>query len=298
MSSFLMPIIVGTIWVVPLLIATTPLVFIGDQWGVAGKYFGMALILPLFALTFIFVAGMISRVGMKGIIKGKFPREMSNPVYFARRIYGTAWTQLFYFRPLYAAVLAVPFLRKVMFRMFGYSGNLDFVVYPDTWIRDLPLLTIGKGAYISNRATIGTNMCLTDGSILVDKVEVSEKALVGHLTMLAPGTRIGEGAEVGVGCAVGIRVKVGKNVSIKPSSSINHGVNLEDECEIGPTSFIGLRAHIGAKVKIKAGSNIPSGANILSQEEADQYFSSESVTLQAQKESILKILENHLGNAS
>ncbi len=298
MASILIPFIVMAIWTLPLLVATTPLVFIGEQWGVAGKYLGMALILPLFAVSFVVVAGAISRLGRKGIVRGKFPRQTSHPVYFARRIYGTAWTQLFYFRPLYAAILAIPVLRQLMFRLFGYTGNLDFVVYPDTWIRDLPVLNIGKEAYLSNRATIGTNMCLTDGTILVDYTSVGDKAMVGHLAMLAPGTKVGEGSEVGVGCAVGIRVKIGKNVSIKPSSSINHGANLEDECEIGPTSFIGLRAHIGPKVKIKPGANIPSGASIFSQEEADQYFSSETQTLQAQKDTILKILENHLGNAS
>ncbi len=295
MAHILIPLAISAIWIIPFLLATTPIILIGDQWGIAGKYVGMAMVLPIFAVTFIFVAGMISRIGKKGVLRGKFPRELSNPVYFARAVYGAAWTQLFYFRPLYAMALAVPPLRRLMFRVFGYSGNLDFILYPDTWIRDLPILKVGKGAYLSNRSTIGTNMCLTDGSILVDGIEIAEKSMVGHLTMLAPGVKIGVESEVGVGCAMGIRVRIGNRVSIKPSTTVNHGCHLEDGCDIGTMSFIGLRAHVGPGIKIKAGANIPAGANILSQEEAEQYFSSETQTLQAQKDSILKTLESQLG---
>ncbi|OQW49013.1 MAG: hypothetical protein A4S09_12935 [Proteobacteria bacterium SG_bin7] len=295
MPRILISFAVGAIWILPFLVASTPAILIGGAWGIAGKYLGMAVALPIFAITFILVAGLISRFGKRGIVKGKFPRELKNPVYFARALYGAAWTQLFYFRPLYAVALAVPPLRTFMFRIFGYSANLDFTLYPDTWIRDLPILNVGKGAYLSNRSTIGTNMCLTDGSILVDGIEIAEKSMVGHLTMLAPGVKIGGESEVGVGCAMGIRVKIGNKVSIRPSTTVNHGCHLEDGCEIGTMSFIGLRAHVGPGIKIKAGANIPAGANILSQEEAEQYFSSETQTLQAQKESILKTLESHLG---
>lgn len=297
MASFLIPIIVALVWVIPLLVAVTPSIVIGES-GIIGRYVGMALILPLFAFSFILISGLLSRLGIKGIVKGKFPRELTHPVYFARRIYNTAWTQLFYFRPLYAAALAVPLMRTMMFRLFGYQGSLDFVIYPDTWIRDLPVLTVGKGAYLANRSTIGTNMCLTDGTVLVDRIEIGEKTLIGHLTMLAPGVRIGVESEVGVGCAIGIRVKIGNKVSVKPSSTVNHGCNLGDGCDIGTMSFIGLRASVGQGIKVKAGANIPAGANILTQDEAEQYFSSESQTLQSQREAILKTLEDHAGNAS
>ena len=33
-----------------------------------------------------------------------------------------------------------------VFRIFGYRGSMDFTIYPDTWIRDLPLLDFGEGA--------------------------------------------------------------------------------------------------------------------------------------------------------
>jgi hypothetical protein len=48
------------------------------------------------------------------------------------------------------------------FRLLGHRGSLDFKVDPDTWIRDLPLRDLGPGAYVSNRATLGTNMVLSN----------------------------------------------------------------------------------------------------------------------------------------
>lgn len=295
--AVLIPIIVTVIWVVPVLTALTPLILVEDQWGLAGKYFCIAIAVPIFAITFISVAGIISRFGKKGIVKGTFPRDSNHPVYFLRRIYGTAWTQVYYFGPLYAAILAVPFLRKITFRIFGYTGGLDFIHYPDTWIRDLPMLSLGKGVYLANKSTIGTNMCLSDGTVLVDSINLGDKVLIGHFGALCPGLSMDAGSEICANTCTGIRVKIGKNVSVKPSSTINHGSYLQDGCEIGTMSFIGLRAQIGPGVKIKPGSNIPAGAKIMSQEEADQYFSSETQTLQAHKEAILKILGNHVGNA-
>ncbi len=103
------------------------------------------------------------------------------------------------------------------FRLFGYRGQMDFTVYPDTWIRDLPLLKFGKAAYLANRSTIGTNMALSNGKILVDTIEVGENATVGHLTMLAPGVSVGANSEVGAGCEIGIRVRIGSESLIQPA---------------------------------------------------------------------------------
>ena len=100
-------------------------------------------------------------------------------------------------------------LRRCVFRIFGYRGSLNFTVYPDTWIRDLPLLKLGNGAYIPNRATLGTDLVLTNGRILSDFITVEDGACVGHMSMLAPGVHVGRKAEVGVGCGIGIQTALG-----------------------------------------------------------------------------------------
>lgn len=55
--------------------------------------------------------------------------------------------------------------------------------------------------YLSNRATIGTNMCNIDGTILVAPIRIGRGAMVGHLAMIGPGATLGKKAEIGVGVA-------------------------------------------------------------------------------------------------
>jgi hypothetical protein len=131
-----------------------------------------ASITPFFGI-FIFL-GMTCLLVLpfrKAIVPGKFPRDTGHFVYGPRRLYGLLWTLLYYSGPLYWLILTVKPLKSLVLRAFGYTGSLNFVVYPDTWIRDLPFLRIRDGAYLSNKATIGTNICLPDGTIVVDKVK-------------------------------------------------------------------------------------------------------------------------------
>lgn len=245
-----------------------------------------------FVFSFPILSGLVSQFGVSGIKKGIFPREALHPVYLRRRIYGLCWTQVFYFSPLYAIILAVPLFRKIVFRLFGYKGSMNFITYPDTWIRDLPLLSLGEGCYLSNKATIGTNICLSNGSILVDKIEVGPKALVGHLTMLAPGVKVGEHSEIGVGSAIGIRTRIGKNVKIDPTCAISHGVIIGDRAEIGAHSYIGLRVEIAPGIKIPAGASIPAGTILGKQEDLINFMSSEMNYLKRVKSDVLDILKN------
>jgi carbonic anhydrase/acetyltransferase-like protein (isoleucine patch superfamily) len=252
----------------------------------------------LFCIAFPVIGGLLSKFGQSGIKKGKFAREAFHPVYLRRRIYGACWTQLYYFKPVYAVVLAIPVLKKLVLRLYGYTESCEFVVYPDTWIRDLPILKVGKGSYLSNRATIGTNICLSDGSIFVDSIRVQEKGLVGHLAMLAPGSKVGAGAEIGVGVAVGIRTNVKDGASIKPSCSLNHGSIIGKGADIGTMSYIGLRCEIGDGLKIPAGANIPAGAILRTQDEVNQLYSLETEKLNSHRQALEEILEKHNIHAS
>jgi UDP-3-O-[3-hydroxymyristoyl] glucosamine N-acyltransferase len=131
---------------------------------------------------------------------------------------------------------------------------LDFQTYPDTWLRDLPLLEIGKGAYLSNKATISPNMCLRNGKIIVQPVRIGAGTMIGHSTMIAPGVTIGDESEIGVGCAVGLNVKVGCRTVIDHTVSLDHGSVIGNRC------VIGSRVYIGRSVVVKDGMRIPAGA--------------------------------------
>jgi carbonic anhydrase/acetyltransferase-like protein (isoleucine patch superfamily) len=297
MPNLLPSLIIFCTWFGAACLAAIPYTFLTD-YGKIPNIVGVGLFPIVFAISFPLIAGAISRFAQKGIVQGTFPREAMHPIYLMRRIYGGCWTQVYYFKPIYAVVLAIPILKRATFRMFGYKGSTDFIVYPDTWIRDLPLLKVGKGAYLSNRATIATNICLSDGNIMVDKVRIEEKALVGHLALMAPGVKVSTNAQVGIGCAVGIRAHLKEGANIKPTTSINHGAVIGIKTEIGPHSFIGLRADIADGLVLPPGSNIPNGAILKTQADVTNFYSSETEKLVNQKDTIAQLIQKHMTHAS
>lgn len=223
----------------------------------------------VYSFCFALLAGVLSVAHQKGIISGKFPRDVGHYIYFHRRLYGLCWTSLFYFKPVYFLVLSVEPVRKLVFLAFGYRGCLDFTIYPDTWIRDLPLLQFGRGAYISNKATLGTNIVLTNGRILVGPISVDEGAVVGHASKLAPGCRIGKKAEVGVGCGLAINVCVEMEAKIGPMCGIDSGACIGVGATIGGMCCIGARARVEAGIYLPIRSLIPKRAHVANQTESD-----------------------------
>lgn len=238
------------------------------------RVLALGLAAPLYTLALVTSAGLVGRAARRWIVAGRFPRDAATALYRGRLIYGAAWTSVYYCRPVYHAVLGFSPLKALAFRLFGYRGSLDFATYPDAWIRDLPLLELGKGVYLSNRCTIGTNMVMADGRILVDSVRLGERVLIGHLAMIAPGCELGDGTEVGVGCAVGMKVKAGRNVHIAPTCSINHGARLGDGVVIDSMCLIGRRASIAAGLRIPPGTIVPDRARLESQADVDRLVAS------------------------
>jgi carbonic anhydrase/acetyltransferase-like protein (isoleucine patch superfamily) len=227
------------------------------------------LIAPLvYTLLFLLFASLLSLPHQRAIVAGRFPRDVNHPVYFHRRLYGLCWTAVYYFSPIYFLALSLPVLKTLLFRGFGYRGDMGFTTYPDTWIRDLPLLKLGKGAYLSNKATIGTNIALPDGTILVEPVSVEDNALVGHLVMLAPGTKVRRGAEVGVGTMVGMKTTIGEGAKINPGCSIEHGVKLGAGVKVGSVTYIASAVEVAPDIVIPSGVTIPARMRITRQEEA------------------------------
>jgi len=228
----------------------------------------------IFSIIFVLVAGLMSIPSQSGIVAGKFKRDTGTQIYGKRRIYGACWTTVFYCKPVFFILLSNKHFKKMMFRLFGYKGSMDFTTYPDCWMRDLPLLDIRKGAYLSNRCTMGTNICHKEGMISVGKITVGENSIVGHLAMIAHGVIIGNDSEVGVGACLGLNVKLGNNVLIGPTSGINHYSVIGDNVSIGAKSIIGCAVVIAANIKVPAGALIPDKAKILTQNDVNKYISS------------------------
>jgi carbonic anhydrase/acetyltransferase-like protein (isoleucine patch superfamily) len=223
-------------------------------------------------------AGVLSYPHQRHIVAGRFARDLNSPAYFHRRVYGLCWTALYYFKPVYFLCLSILQLKFLTFRIFGYRGCVDFTIYPDTWVRDLPLLDFGPGAYVSNRATIGTNIVMLDGSILVDGISVGRGSCIGHLLMLGPGVTVGTNVDVGVGAAIGLQTNLMDGAKIGPALAIEHGVEVNVEAVIGSVSYLGSCSRIGREVTVPPGSLIPRRARVKTSEEALAYVSSATRT--------------------
>lgn len=234
----------------------------------------MVLVLepPLFVLAFIMPVGLVAWSVRKGIVPGKFPRDTGHAIYSKRRIYGICWTTVFYCKPIYFLVLNSRWLRRLTFSLFGYQGNSDFTVYPDVWIRDLPLLDLGPNVYLSNRCTIGTNICHMNKTISVDRISIGANAVIGHLAMIAHGSRIGNFSEVGVACGVGINVEIGDHVHIGPMCMLNHYARIGDHVRVGTRCYVGAGARIADGTTIPPGTVIPDRAIISSEEDVHRYL--------------------------
>jgi acetyltransferase-like isoleucine patch superfamily enzyme len=212
---------------------------------------------------------LLSRLTLRAIVTGKFPRDLGHDVYGPRRLYSLCWTAIYYCAPVYHAVLAVPALKRATLRLFGYRGSLDFQTYPDTWLRDLPLLTIGKGAYLSNKATISPNMCLRNGKIVILPVSIGAGTMIGHLTMIAPGVQIGRDSEVGVGVAVGLSARIGSRTLIDHVVTVDHSACIGDDCVIGTRSYIGRKAVVNDGLRLPPASVVPARAILVTQADVD-----------------------------
>jgi carbonic anhydrase/acetyltransferase-like protein (isoleucine patch superfamily) len=272
----LVPIFFSIFAALPLALAAYPVLFIESP-----TYRLLAVVIAPFTFTvsLVITCGALSLPFQRAVVPGKFPRTLDNFVYGPRRLYGLCWGAVFYCTPVYYALLSIPTLRSIVLRSFGYRGHLDVNIAPDAWIRDLPVLHLSQGAYVANKATIATNMCLSDGSVFVDRVSLGKKCMIGHMAMVAPGFSSGDDSEVGAGAALGIRSKIGQKTRIGPKTTVNHGAQLGTGVEIGTMSYIGLKAKILDGIKLPSGSNIPDGAEINTQEEALKFFSSETLSL-------------------
>lgn len=243
-----------------LLIFGSPLLLCGLLWRVAGTRWQPLVLLasPIaYGIVFAFVAAVLSLPHHKGIIAGKFPRDVGHPVYFHRRSYGLCWTALFYCKPVYFVVLSIEPLRRCVFRLFGYRGNLNFTIYPDTWIRDLPLLDFGDGAYIANRSTLGSNICLQSGEILVGGISIGERSVLGHLAVIGLGSKMDADSELGVGTTTGMQVTVGRGTRVGAICGLNHGSSVGDGCDVGSMSYIGSGTRVQSGVHLPAASVSP-----------------------------------------
>lgn len=233
---------------------------------------GVIAVAPVaYAAVLATIAGLFSLPHQKYVVAGTFRRDLNEPLYFHRRMYGLCWTCVYYFKVVYYICLTIPTLKALTFRLFGYRGNLDFTIYPDTWVRDLRLLKFEEGAYLANRATLGSNIVMTNGTIRVGAITVGKNSCIGHLALIGPGTCVGGDVEVGLATAVGINVVIADGTRIGPSSAISHGAMIGEECYLGELSYVGPCSRLGSNLKLAANTQVPARKHVSDQVAANRY---------------------------
>jgi UDP-3-O-[3-hydroxymyristoyl] glucosamine N-acyltransferase len=167
---------------------------------------------------------------------------------------------------------------------------MNFTIYPDVWLRDLTCIKFEDGSYIANKASVGTNMCLLDGTILVDRVKVGKNSMIGHSTLLGPGVNFQENIETAVFNILGIRTRVESGTKLGAGVGVSHGTIIGANCDVGHYVYLGTRCVIGPNIRIPAGASLPSGTSITSQEDCDNYYSSETRSLNNFRQEIFTAL--------
>jgi len=236
---------------------------------------GMPLSLAWFTAPAVYVlalclgAVLTARPFRDRIREGRFDRTPSDRDYLARRVHGAAWTTLYYCKPVLALVLAVRPLRAFVLRGFGYRGSIDVTLYPDTWVRDLPLLDLAPGVYVSNRATLGTNV--VDGKrIIVSGIRLGERTVIGHLAMVGGGLTAGADVEIGQGAAVGFRVRIGDGTYIGPCARVGHASRIGSKVTLGHGVILGDRCRLADGLDLPDGLLVPAGTRLRTQADVDQ----------------------------
>src|SRR5690349_8382785 len=108
MVAYLVPLFAMLIFGGSFMVATAPLLFLESPWLRMAWLFAAPLV---FCVSYVLIAGLLSMVGQRAIVPGKFPRDLKHQVYGPRRLYGLCWTAVYYFAPLYWLCLTVPLLK-------------------------------------------------------------------------------------------------------------------------------------------------------------------------------------------
>lgn len=173
---------------------------------------------------------------------------------------------------------------------------MNFTVYPDTWIRDLPMLNIGKGAYLANRATLGTNLVLRGNEIYVDHISVGENSIIGHLVIVGTGVKVGSNVEIGLRSSLGVQAIIEDGANIKPHVVISHKAVVGKNTIVGNCCLIGTGTIVGPNLNLPAGFLCPPKTELKTQEDVEHFFSSEISELRKYKSRVFEKVQNPVSN--
>lgn len=196
---------------------------------------------------------------VSNIKAGKFIRDKNNPDYNDRIIY-TKRLRTFIYNP---AVLDVVFgdqeLKGKFFRAFGYTGKVNFTIYPKCWLRDLPLLDIGDNVYLGDNILLGSNQVSPDQKhLVVGTIKIGDNCIFNQGCTLAGKSTMGNDCIVGFETAIGFGNTIGANTKIGERVTVGHCNKIGSNVTIGYMCKIGRFCIIEDGVEIEEMTDIPS----------------------------------------
>ena len=200
---------------------------------------------------------------LKSIKPGKFERDPSTVVYQDRKYY-THQLRAFVYNPsAMNIILENSLLKKLFFNTFGYTGNLQFTIYPNCWLRDLPLLDIGEDAYLADGIVLGTNQVTPDQKyISVGRISIGSRSIFDQQCMLGYGAKIGDDCVIGIRACVGVKSKIGNNTIVGGMAAVGHGCKLGNNVSLGDWSTVGSFAIVEDGVKLGNNGIVPAFAKL------------------------------------
>jgi acetyltransferase-like isoleucine patch superfamily enzyme len=194
------------------------------------------------------------------IKEGTIVRDLNDEVYRGRVEYTKELRRIVYNPGLFNEILLNPELKEKFFRAFGYKGNLEFTLYPNSWIRDLALenYDIGEDVYMADGIVLGTNsVTVCQKKLKVGPICIGDRTIFDQGCKIGLKTKIGKDCTFSVNCSIGLVCKIGNNVKVSPASTIMHFTRIEDNVIIGGNCFIGEKAVIKEGANIGANTVIP-----------------------------------------
>lgn len=189
---------------------------------------------------------------------GKFKRDKENINYEDRLMYTRELRHYVYDQAVLNCIFSDSDLKSLFFRTFGYKGSVDFTIYPKCWLRDLPLLNIGKGTYLADDILLGTNQVTPDQKwIVTGTIEIGDNCIFDQRCSIGYNTSIGSDSTIGFNVAIGLKNRVGKNVRIGGGSNIAHGCTIADDVVIQEYCRIGSFCIIEEGVVLAEHTDVP-----------------------------------------
>jgi NDP-sugar pyrophosphorylase family protein len=161
------------------------------------------------------------------------------------------------------SILSEPALKTLFFRTFGYKGSVHFTIYPNSWLRDLPMLDIGENTYLADGILLGTNQVTPDQQwICVGSIKIGENCIFDQRCAIGYNSRIGDHSQVGFEVAIGLKNRIGKNVRIGGGSNIAHGCRIGDQVVLNDFCRIGSFSVIEEGVELNEFTNVPAFSHV------------------------------------